>query len=107
MKLDLSEAKKQIAEAPSEEERLSRLLARSIEFYRNHPKVARQWAEEARKLARKQKNKIDEARALLRLGCASFQLCEYPRTVEETEKAIKIFDVADPQSQSKGSTLLL
>jgi len=107
MKLYLREAQKQIAKAPSDEERLSLLLARSIEFYRNHPKIARTWAEEARKLARKQKNRLDEARAILRLGCASFQLCEYQRTVKELQQALKIFDAVASQSQSKGSALLL
>jgi tetratricopeptide (TPR) repeat protein len=107
MKLDLEEAKKQIAKAPSEEERLSLLLARSIEFYRNHPKVARTWAEEARKLARKQKNKLDEARAILCLGCTSFQLCDYERTTKELDSALKLFEVADPNSSSKSSALLL
>jgi tetratricopeptide (TPR) repeat protein/DNA-binding CsgD family transcriptional regulator len=107
MKLDLQEAQKQIAKAPSDEERLSLLLARSIEFYRNHPKVARTWAEEARKLARKQKNKVDEARAILCLGCASFQLCEYERTIKELESALKLYEAVDPNSSSKSSALLL
>ena len=104
---DLEEAKGEIAKASSDEDRLRLLLEKSIQLYRNHPKEAHAWATEAIKLARKRKNKVEEARAFLRMGCASFQLSEYTRTIQEAGKAIEILDKAEPTSGTKASAILL
>ncbi|HEY3876890.1 MAG TPA: tetratricopeptide repeat protein [Candidatus Kapabacteria bacterium] len=103
----IDQAKRELEKAHSEKERLRLLLEKSIQCYRNYPKEARKWAIEALKLARKLKNNVDEARAHLRLGCASFQLCEYERAAKDANLSIEILDATDPNSQSKGSAHLL
>ena len=67
----------EIREAPSEEARLELLLDRSMTAYRTHPNDARKWADDARKLAKKLKRPLDEARAIYRMGCAALQKAEY------------------------------
>ncbi len=106
MKHDLEATKQAIAKAASPEDRLRVLLESSIALYRSHPKDARMWADEALKLARKQKRKLDEARSLTRLGCASFQLCQFPRAEKELTKAIGLFDAIDRNAPVKGAALL-
>lgn len=106
MKHDLEATKQAIAKAASPEDRLRVLLESSIALYRSHPKDARMWADEALKLARKQKHKLDEARSLTRLGCASFQLCQFPRAEKDLTKAIGLFNAIDRDATVKGAALL-
>jgi len=102
--LDLAQAKQEIAQAPPNSgERLALLLARSLEFYRNHPLEARKWAEEARKIAKKLKRVEDEARALVRLGSVSFQVSQFDRAEKELRAALKLFDA---ENGPRGSALL-
>ena len=92
--IDVEQAKQAIAKAPadgkSSAERLRLLLLHSKDFYRQNPVQAEKWAREALKLATKLKDKENVARAHYRIGCALFQLCQYPAATVEFRTAIKL-----------------
>ncbi len=106
MKLELEQARQEIAQAALDDARLAVLLAKSLELYRNHPLEARKWAEEARKIAKKAKRVEDEARAYVRLGSASFQISEFDRAEKELKNALSLFENLGSTSKKRGGAHL-
>ena len=104
--MDLDQARQEIAQAPSDDERLALLLAKSLEHYRNHPRESRAWAEEARKLAKKTKRVEDEARAYVRLGSVSLHVSEFDQAEKELKAALSLFDKAGVVNGGRGTALL-
>ena len=88
--LDLEQAKQELDQATSQEERLRLLLLHSKGFYRQNPKQAEKWAREALKLATKLKDEEGIARAHYNIGATEFQQAQYSAAEASFKKALEL-----------------